>query len=252
MKENYNELNKKHNVLLEFVGNLRSSDLDPENSLPVTEKKRPHRLVQEENYFFPNFYKKKGNQKVLNRENSNPRKRSMENRYDRKGGLSESDKTFTATEFYTISSNGGLVEPVECKKVLHNENMDSIENLDHKNQEFPVVLGRTLDIKGKHFKKLFQSKDRRLSGDSLKEIAEKGKKNLEQRVSKKSFTGIQKRPGSCILGKSGEEDAYLFCNPVSSGKDQTNQASEKASAKWDTQKFTKNKSKWFPRNVFIK
>jgi hypothetical protein len=91
MKNNYNALNNKHTALLTFVENLHSSDEVPEVHLPKTAKKGSHKLVQEENYFFPNFYRKKSTQKPGNGEDSKSGSVSMKNRYDKKGALSFSD-----------------------------------------------------------------------------------------------------------------------------------------------------------------
>jgi hypothetical protein len=91
MKKNYNALNNKHTALLTFVENLNSSDEVPEVQLPITAKKGSHKLVQEDNYFFPNFYRKKSTQKPGNGGDSKSGSVTMKNRYEKKGALSFSD-----------------------------------------------------------------------------------------------------------------------------------------------------------------
>ena len=99
MKKNYNALNNKHTALLTFVENLQSSDEVPEVQLPRSAKKGSHKLVQEDNYFFPNFYRKKSIQKPGNKEDSKSGSVTMKNRYDKRGNLSVSSRgKFTGTE----------------------------------------------------------------------------------------------------------------------------------------------------------
>jgi hypothetical protein len=225
MKKNYNALNNKHTALLTFVENLHSSDEVPEVQLPKTAKKGSHKLVQEEYYFFPNFYRKKSTQKPGNCEDSKSGSVTMKNRYDKKGALSFSDsEKIIASEVQAVSSNGGLVEPVATnKKVYDNVQVDSIENFDLTEPSSFEVSGRNLDlnlsVERRNFKKVLKLGARKFCGQSLKEIAESGKHNLEQRVSGKKILVKPKRPNSCKASKPSEEDAYLFLNPTSYGQE---------------------------------
>ena len=76
-----------------------------------------------------------------------------------------------------------------------------------------------LSVERRNFKKVLKLGARKFSGQSLRNIAESGKHNLEQRVSAKKILGKPRRADSCKAGKPSEEDAYLFLNPTPSGQE---------------------------------